>query len=368
MRDAFRGKSVLVTGHTGFKGAWLCLWLNQLGAKVTGFALPPPTQPNLFEALGLARQVRHCEGDVRDLPAVARVMREAQPEFVFHLAAQPIVRLSYQDPKTTFDTNVGGTVNVLEALRQQRQTRVFINVTSDKCYANQEWEWGYRENDPLGGSDPYSASKACAELVFAAYQRSFFPPERLSEHGLGLASVRAGNVIGGGDWAADRLVPDCVRAFHEGRAVGIRNPDAVRPWQHVLEPLGGYLFLAARLAQDPAAWCGTWNFGPTLASCRPVREVADAIAHSWGQARWDDLSEKQTGAAKEARFLRLCCDKATNRLGWQPVWDFPRTIALTVPWYRSFYQEPARARRLCLEQIEEYSSRAGWMQQQPLAA
>jgi CDP-glucose 4,6-dehydratase len=359
VQSAFQGKRVLVTGHTGFKGAWLALWLHHLGAEVTGFALPPPTRPSLFEALDPARKMRHREGDIRDLPALERVFEEADPEVVFHLAAQSLVRRSYEDPKTTFDTNVGGTVNLFEVVRRHGRVRALVNVTSDKCYANQEWVWGYRETDSLGGSDPYSASKACAELVFAAYQKSFFPPGC----GLGLASARAGNVVGGGDWAADRLVPDCVRAFHEGRTVGIRNPDAVRPWQHVLEPLGGYLLLAAQLLQDPVAWSGAWNFGPAPQSCRPVREVADSVARAWRNARWEDLSEWQAGNSAETRLLRLCCDKATNLLGWQPLWDFRRTIFRTVHWYRRFYQAPGLATQLCLEQIEEYSASAGWLDQ-----
>jgi len=358
----FQGRRVLVTGHTGFKGAWLCAWLETLGAEVTGFALPPHTRPSLFEALGLARRVRHIVGDIRDAGALTQALKASRAEFVFHLAAQALVRVSYEDPKGTFDTNIGGTVNMLEALRTYGKARVFIAVTSDKCYENREWVWGYRENDPLGGHDPYSASKGCAELVFAAYARSFFTPGRVRKHGLGLASVRAGNVLGGGDWAAHRVVPDCIRALSRGKAPGIRNPGAVRPWQHVLEPLGGYLRLAAALAADPARFSGPWNFGPAADNCRTVRAVAEAVVKAWGRGRWRDLSAGQQPAAHEAQFLRLCCDKAAHLLGWKPVWGFDETIRNTVDWYKAFYAarpggsscDRGAARRLCEEQIAAY--------------
>ncbi|HYG76600.1 MAG TPA: CDP-glucose 4,6-dehydratase [Planctomycetota bacterium] len=354
LEQAFKNKRVLVTGHTGFKGSWLCSWLTRLGADVTGYALPPATKLNLFETLNLAKKMRHIVGDVRDLSSLFKALQESKADYVFHLAAQPLVRSSYKDPKTTFDTNVGGTVNVFEALRAFDKARVFINVTSDKCYDNREWIWGYRENDPMGGHDPYSASKGCAELVFAAYQKSFFSPERAKEHGLGLASVRAGNVIGGGDWAQDRIVPDCIRALSENKRPGIRNPSAIRPWQHVLEPLGGYLKLAANLYYDPVANAGAWNFGPLADNCRTVRDVASSVVATWGRGGWDDLSEKQGNAVHEAHFLRLSCEKAMSVLRWKPVWDFDATMRLTTEWYKTFYQNKSAAAALCDEQITAY--------------
>jgi CDP-glucose 4,6-dehydratase len=345
---AFRGRKVFVTGHTGFKGSWLTLWLRALGADVTGYALAPAGDHDLFNALGLAGEIGHVVGDVRDLPALRRALAGSGAEVVFHLAAQPLVRESYRRPKETFDVNVGGTVNVLEAVREHRPARAFVNVTSDKCYDNREWVWGYREGDALGGADPYSASKGCAELVFAAYRKSFFAD------GPGLASARAGNVIGGGDWAADRIVPDCVRALLAGRPVELRRPDAVRPWQHVLEPLAGYLLLAARLLEDPARYGGAWNFGPAAADCRPVRDVAEAMVRLWRGGSW----RVAAGAAgpPEAGVLRLCCDKAVAQLGWSPVWDFGAAVAHVVAWYREYAARPAAARELCLAQLGAFGT------------
>lgn len=352
----FRGRRVFVTGHTGFKGSWLCAWLNSLGAEVTGYALPPDTKPNLFDALNLAKDMRHIVGDVRDLVSFYRALKDSKAEIVFHLAAQPLVRLSYKDPKTTFDTNVGGTVNMFEALRTYGKARAFVNVTSDKCYDNKEWLWGYRENDAMGGHDPYSASKGCAELVFAAYQKSFFSPEKVKDHGLGLASARAGNVIGGGDWAEDRIVPDCIRALSDGKRPGVRNPSAIRPWQHVLEPLGGYLKLAAALLNDSAQFSGAWNFGPLPENCRTVRDVADAVIKNWGEGNWQDISSKQSDAVHEAMFLRLCCDKAMTLLKWKPVWDFDTTVRNTTEWYKEYYADTSAAACLCRAQLQSYGA------------
>jgi CDP-glucose 4,6-dehydratase len=343
----YRGKRVLVTGDTGFKGSWLCLWLRELGAEVTGFALPPERSDDHFNLLGLDRMIRHVTGDIRDLPALFRVFQEARPEFVFHLAAQPIVRRSYDDPKLTFDTNVGGSVNVLEAVRSTPSVRSLLYVTSDKCYKNREWLWGYRENDELGGRDPYSASKAAAEIVFTSYSDSFFS----KRSGFGAASVRAGNVIGGGDWAADRIVPDCIKALKEDRPVVLRNPRAIRPWQHVLDPLSGYLQTAAALYADPAAYSGAWNFGPGDDSIWTVRQLAEKIVSCWGSGELR-IAEAEN-APHEATLLHLSCDKARQKLGWRPRWAVDRAVAETVRWYREVVagRPPLEISR---SQIKEY--------------
>ena len=341
MYDAFRGKRVLVTGDTGFKGSWLSLWLTELGADVTGYALAAEGGQPLFDLLGLERMIRHVDGDVRDADAVQAAFAEARPEIVFHLAAQSLVRRSYDEPKYTFDTNVGGAVNVLEAVRATPSVRAVVCITSDKCYRNKEWVWGYRENDELGGHDPYSASKAAAETVIGAYIASYF-------HGggaPGVASTRAGNVIGGGDWTQDRIVPDCMRALKEGAGIVLRNPDATRPWQHVLEPLSGYLLLAARLLEDPGRHSGAWNFGPRPGSVRTVRELAETVVRDWGGG---DISVKrEPGDRHEATLLHLSIDKAQTGLGWSPKWDAGRTIAETVAWYRAVHdgENPVDATR-----------------------
>jgi CDP-glucose 4,6-dehydratase len=335
----YAGKRVLLTGHTGFKGAWLAEWLLALEAEVTGFALPAPTQPSLFGQLGLATRLRHIEGDVRDLAAVRAAVAVAHPDFVFHLAAQPLVRLSYEQPTETFATNVIGTANVLEAVRlaaDPARPSAVVAVTTDKCYENREWVHSYREEDPMGGYDPYSASKGAAELVIASYRRSFFSA---TSSPVRLASARAGNVIGGGDWALDRIVPDCIRALTRGEIIPVRNKIATRPWQHVLEPLSGYLWLGAALAQPagshfkfPASSYATaFNFGPELASNRTVAElVQEVIKHFPG--RWEDRSDPH--ALHEAKLLNLAIDKAHHLLGWAPVWPFAETIGETVAWYR----------------------------------
>lgn len=325
---AYRGKRVLVTGHTGFKGAWLAFLLKEAGADVAGYALAPEYAGSHFERLGLAQSMHHIEGDVRDGTKLSGAVREFAPEFVFHLAAQALVRRSYADPKTTFDTNVAGAVNLLEAVRACNTVRSLVFVTSDKAYENVEWLWGYRENDRLGGHDPYSASKAAAEMVFASYARSFFShrPE------LGAASARAGNVIGGGDWAEDRIVPDCIRALQDRAVITLRNPQATRPWQHVLEPVSGYLLLGARLRETPAAYAGAWNFGPSTGAVRTVQDVASQIIACFGKGR----IETAAGDAKqhEARLLQLNCDKAQQLLGWRSRWDFETTVKATAQWYK----------------------------------
>lgn len=342
----FQGKRVLITGHTGFKGAWLGLWLSELGAEVVGYALPPETD-SLFNRLGLAQLIRHIEGDVRDLERLQALYHEFQPEVLFHLAAQALVRLSYQEPKLTFDTNVGGAVNVLEASRRSEALRTIIFVTSDKCYRNREWIWGYRENDELGGNDPYSASKAAAEMVFQAYVHSFFQKRR----NLGVASVRAGNILGGGDWAQDRLVPDVIKALVQDKPIILRNPDATRPWQHVLDPLGAYLLLAARLYEDPQAFSGSWNFGPSGEGIRSVGDVAEKIITLWGKGTI--RVERQTDAPSEAGLLHLCCDKAKRALNWSPKWDFERTVEETVLWYKRV-MSGASALELTKGQLQAY--------------
>lgn len=343
----WNGRRVLVTGHTGFKGAWLCRWLARRGAEVHGYALPPDTEPSLHRALrdqaGLASSTL---ADIRDASCVAAAFTRARPEVVFHLAAQPLVLRSYADPKETFDVNVGGTVNVLEATRRVSGVRALVNITSDKCYENREWPWGYREEDALGGHDPYSASKGAAELVFSSYQRSF-----LAAAGIAAASARAGNVIGGGDWAPDRIVPDTVRALSAGVPVSVRRPTAIRPWQHVLEPLGGYLTLAEALWRDGKRFQGAWNFGPDPGNERPVAAVIDALVRYWGSGSWQDRSDPN--APHEASVLRLSIDKARSLLGWAPRWTFERTVGETVAWYRAF-ASGAPAEQLCDEQIDAY--------------
>lgn len=341
------GRRILVTGETGFKGSWLALWLHELGADVQGVALPPRTAEDHFCVTGLQKIVHHEDTDIRDLAALKGVFERFRPEFVFHLAAQPLVRYSYADPKTTFDTNVGGSVNLLEAVRDTGSVRVLIYVTSDKCYRNREWVWGYRECDELGGSDPYSASKAAAELVFASYMESFFSKGRT----IGLASVRAGNVIGGGDWSVDRIVPDAIRSLREQRPVLIRNRSATRPWQHVLDPLYGYLVLAVRLAEDPARYSGAWNFGPDASCIRSVGDLVESVIGAWGSGSAE--SAPQIDAPHEAKLLRLNCDKARHELCWHPLWDFERAVCETIHWYRKQH-EGSDAFSLSTGQIRTY--------------
>ena len=328
LQETFAGKRVLVTGHTGFKGSWLALWLRDLGAEVTGYALAPDYAGSHFELLGIERDIRHVVGDVRNLIHLKKVVDATRPEIVFHLAAQALVRRSYDDPKTTFDTNVGGSVNLLEAVRLCDAVRALVFITSDKAYLNKEWSWGYRENDELGGHDPYSASKAGAEMAFMAYRYSFL--ER--RDGLGAAVTRAGNVIGGGDWAQDRIIPDCMRALRDGKPIRLRNPLATRPWQHVLDPLHGYLRLAQALLVDPKRYTGPWNFGPELDRGLTVREVAERAAALWGGGKI--VVETKASAPFEHRLLQLSIDKAKLDLGWRPKWPSDRAIAETVAWYR----------------------------------
>lgn len=358
--DTFRGKRVLVTGHTGFKGSWLCEWLISLGARVTGYALPPSTQPNLFEQLELAGRLDHNIGDIRDLSSVKKVVAATEPDFVFHLAAQPLVRLSYEQPVETYATNVMGTVHLLEALRALRKPCAVVVVTTDKCYENLGWVHSYREEDPMGGYDPYSSSKGAAELVVSAYRRSFFAA---SSSRIRLASARAGNVIGGGDWALDRIVPDCIRSLQRGESIPVRNKLATRPWQHVMEPLSGYLWLAACLARPELAAGGqlappagsllasSFNFGPALGSNRNVAALVQEVLKYW-PGHWEDRSDPN--AVHEAKLLNLATDKAHHLLDWSPVWDFSETIRQTVGWYRAADQNAADLRGRTVAQIEAY--------------
>ena len=366
-RGTYRGKRVLVTGHTGFKGSWLCEWLLALGAEVSGCSLPPPTDPSLFEQLNLRDRLSHTIGDVRKLDTVRDLIQVTKPDFVFHLAAQPLVRASYIEPVATYATNVMGTAHVLEAVRISNHPCTVIGVSSDKCYENQESTLGYREADPMGGYDPYSSSKGAAELLMAAYRRSYFsvPPSNVR-----LASVRSGNVIGGGDWAVDRIVPDCVRALQQGAPIFIRNPRSTRPWQHVLEPLSGYLWLAAMLhnpdcrpaqalTSSPLNLDSAFNFGPSPAANRTVGELVEEILQHWPGC-WEDKSTP--GALHEATHLSLATDKAHQLLGWKPVWSFSETIAETVKWYRTVNSSPIAMAEFTRSQIAGYVSQARHLQ------
>ena len=343
--NTFRGKSVWVSGHTGFKGSWLALWLLRLGAKVHGFSLPPPTDPSLFEQLGLEGAIAHMTGDVRDERTVADSIRRADPDFIFHLAAQPLVRRSYEIPVETFSTNIMGTVHVLEAMRALSKPHVSVIVTSDKCYRNDEAGRPFEEGDPLGGDDPYSASKAACEIVAAAYLRSFFPGARA-------ATARAGNVIGGGDWAADRLIPDCIRALSGGRPIRLRNPGAIRPWQHVLEPLCGYLRLAQVLrASSEETLPGAFNFGPAWDSCQSVLDVVKRVVEFWPGTY---EGQPQKNAPAEANLLHLSISKSRNLLGWRPVWNCDDSIWKTVDWYRAPHESPESTRAFSEAQIRDF--------------
>jgi CDP-glucose 4,6-dehydratase len=353
-RAAYRGKKVWLSGHTGFKGAWLATWLLELGAEVHGFSLPPPTEPSLFVQLGLEGRLTHEVGDVRDLAAVAGSIGRTRPDFVFHLAAQPLVRLSYDVPVETYATNVMGSIHVLEALRVENRPCTAVMITTDKCYENREWVHSYREEDSLGGYDPYSSSKGAAEIAIHAYRRSYFSGPASSVR---VASARAGNVIGGGDWALDRIVPDCIRSLRAGEAIPVRNKVATRPWQHVLEPLSGYLALGTALSADAAPVNGAFNFGPNLTSNRTVADLVQEVLRHW-PGEWTDKSDPR--AVHEAKLLNLATDKAFHFLGWQPVWSFEDTIAETVEWYRAAedFAKPEDFLALTRRQIAEYTAAA----------
>lgn len=359
----WKNKKVLITGHTGFKGSWLSLWLSSMGANVIGYALEPPTNPNMFQAIGLEELITSIHGDVRDHDNLLAVFKAQKPEMVFHLAAQPLVRVSYKEPRTTYETNVMGTVNVLEAVRKTPSVRVVINVTSDKCYENREWVWGYRENDPMGGHDPYSSSKGCSELVAAAYIKSFFAPPRFGvDHNVVVASVRAGNVIGGGDWGLDRLVPDCVRAITSNQDISIRYPNAFRPWQHVLEPLSGYMLLAEKLWNSGAEYTGAWNFGPGENETWSVGELTRHVYRLWGREEPRNLgAESRVRNPHEAGYLKLDCSKARSLLGWAPRYSLQQALSETVAWYNGYYSglDSRELSELTFRQISTYMNDHG---------
>ncbi len=352
--DFWRGRRVLLTGHTGFKGSWLSLWLQAMGAELCGLALPPPTTPNLFTEARVAEGMTSTIGDLRDYETVRALLVAWQPDIVIHMAAQSLVRESYREPVATYATNVMGTVHLLEAARQTGSVRAIVNVTTDKCYENREWVWGYREEEAMGGQDPYSSSKGCSELITSAYRRSFFNPETHDPHpGIALASARAGNVIGGGDWATDRLVPDILRAFAHDQPLLVRNPQAIRPWQHVLEPLSGYLMLAERLCgADGASWAEGWNFGPRDEDARPVHWIVEHLRGLWGEgARWQRDGEPHP---HEANHLKLDISKARARLGWRPCWNLATALEKVVTWHRAWlaHQE---MQSVCLQQMADYT-------------
>ncbi|MBU1344807.1 MAG: CDP-glucose 4,6-dehydratase [Proteobacteria bacterium] len=352
-QEFWEKKRVFITGHTGFKGSWLCLWLNSLGAEVTGYALEPPTEPSLFNLCKIDKFIKSVNGDVRDLVFLQKTINTAKPEIFIHMAAQPLVRDSYIKPVETYEINVMGTVNVLEAVRNTTGVKAFVNVTTDKCYENKEWLWGYRENEPFGGYDPYSNSKACSELVTAAYRNSFFNPKDYEKHNLAVASARAGNVIGGGDWGKDRLITDCIVALLQGKKIRIRNPNAIRPWQYVLEPLCGYLNLVEKLYYKGPEFSEGWNFGPNDKDARTVQWIVERLCQRWGDGAEYQIDHSEH--PHEANYLKLDCSKAKTKLNWSPRWSLDKAIDRIIEWTQA-YQDNANVRDICLNQIKEYSS------------
>jgi len=345
----WKHKRVFITGHTGFKGSWVSLWLQNMGAIVKGYSLEPNTQPNLFTVANVDENMESEIGDIRDLNHISKSMSDFNPDVLIHMAAQPLVRLSYQEPVDTYTTNVIGTVNVLEAARKCENLKAIVSVTTDKCYENQEWDWGYRENEPMGGHDPYSSSKGCAELVTSAYRRSFFN----SENSASLASARAGNVIGGGDWSDDRLIPDILRAFEKSEPVIIRNPLSTRPWQHVLEPISGYLVLAESLYRHGDDFAEGWNFGPKDEGCKPVDWILDKMVANWGSSASWELDKNSN--PHEAGFLKLDCSKAASRLKWQPKWELQETLEMIINWQQR-YLKGADMKKECLKEIKKHTN------------
>jgi len=347
----WKEKTVLITGHTGFKGSWLSLWLQKSGAKVIGVSLDPPTKPSLYEQARIAEDMVSLRTDIRDLNKIKEIFNEYKPDIVFHLAAQPLVRYSYREPVETYQTNVMGTLNILEAIRSIDSVRAAVIITTDKCYENKEWEWGYRENEAMGGHDPYSSSKGCAELLVASYRESYFPVYSYSEHKTAIASVRAGNVIGGGDWADDRLIPDIIRAVQLNNTVHIRNPNSIRPWQHVLEPLDGYIELAEKLFNSAGKYAEAWNFGPKEEDARPVQWIVEAMTRAWGNnANWivDDGEHPH-----EANYLKLDCSKAHTQLDWWPKWSLEKTLGKIIDWHQAELNG-SDMKLYTLQQIEIY--------------
>ena len=350
-QEFWNKKKVFITGHTGFKGSWMCLWLNMLGSEVTGYALDPPTEPSLFNLCNIDALIHSIKGDVRDLNLLHKSISDSKSEVVIHMAAQSLVRDSYINPVETYDINVMGTVNVMEAVRKSKGIKALINVTTDKCYENKEWLWGYRENEPFGGYDPYSNSKACSELVTAAYRNSFFNSDRYENHGVAVASARAGNVIGGGDWAKDRLVADCLSALLQGEKIRIRNPFAIRPWQHVLEPLAGYLNLAEKLYSKGTEFAEGWNFGPDESDAKTVEWIVARLSGKWEGAAGYFVDKGEH--PHEAKYLKLDCSKAKSRLQWYPKWNLEKAIDSIVEWTVD-YREGKDLRETSLRQIAEY--------------
>lgn len=350
----YRGKRVLITGHTGFKGSWLSIWLHELGAEVVGVGLDPVTDRDNYVLSGIGNKIHaDIRADIRDGEHIKEIFADYKPEIVFHLAAQPLVRLSYEIPVETYQTNVMGTINVMEAIRATESVKVGVMITTDKCYENKEQIWGYRENEPMGGYDPYSSSKGAAEIAIASWRRSFFNPEKYAEHGKAIASVRAGNVIGGGDWALDRIIPDCIRALESGSSIDIRSPKAIRPWQHVLEPLGGYMLLAKKMWIAPTQYSEGWNFGPRPESISTVWDVASKVVSNYGSGELRDVSDPSD--LHEAKLLMLDISKAKFKLGWEPAMNIDETIRMTVDWYKRYTQvDPYK---LCVSQIKEYASK-----------
>lgn len=348
--NIYKNKTILVTGHTGFKGSWLSIWLNELGANVIGYSLDPHTAKDNFILSNLTEKIVDIRGDVRDREKLSEVFEKYQPDMVFHLAAQPIVRLSYDIPVETYEVNVMGTINIMDCIRKSKNTRVGVMITSDKCYENKEQLWGYRENESFGGYDPYSSSKGACEIAISSFRRSFFNPEEFERHGKALASVRAGNVIGGGDWAKDRIIPDCIRALEDEKAIEIRSPEAIRPWEHVLEPLSGYLMLGQKLWENPEKYADGWNFGPNLDSIIRVWDVAEKVVNIYGNGTLKDISDPSS--PHEAKLLTLDISKSRFKLGWRPVLNIDDALKMTVEWYKKYKTEDVYS--LCVEQIEEF--------------
>lgn len=346
----YKGKKVLVTGHTGFKGSWLSIWLQELGAEVIGVALDPFTDRDNYVLSGIKDKITDIRGDIRDGVFLKDVFQKYQPEIVFHLAAQPLVRLSYDIPVETYETNVMGTIHVMEAMRITESVKVGVMITTDKCYENKEQIWGYRENEPMGGYDPYSSSKGATEIAIASWRQSFFNPKEYSKHRKSIASVRAGNVIGGGDWALNRIIPDCIKALEDGSSIDIRSPKAIRPWQHVLEPLSGYMHLASKIWNEPTKYCEGWNFGPKTESIATVWDIASKVIQNYGKGELKDLSDPN--ALHEAKLLMLDISKAKFELGWEPRMNIDQTMELTTDWYKRYKTEDVYF--LCLEQIKTY--------------
>lgn len=346
----YKDKKVLITGHTGFKGSWLSVWLHELGAEVVGISKDPYTERDNYVLAGLENKIIDLRADIRDGEKMKKLFQTHQPDIVFHLAAQPLVRLSYEIPVETYETNVIGTINILEAIRSTDSIRVGVMITTDKCYENKEQIWGYRENEPMGGYDPYSSSKGAAEIAISSWRRSFFHPKNYSNHGKSIASARAGNVIGGGDWAQDRIIPDCIRALESAKPIEIRNPKAIRPWQHVLEPLGGYLLLAKKMWDEPAGYCEGWNFGPRIDSVSSVWDVAEMVIENYGSGALKDISAPDS--LHEANLLMLEISKAKFKLGWEPKMNIEESIKMTIDWYKRYDKMPVYD--LCVEEIKEY--------------